>query len=211
MSYFITLEGGEGAGKSTALAAIREWLENRGIPLVCTREPGGTGIGEKLRDVLLDPENRELSQMTELLMMFAARAQNLDEVIRPALGRGHWVLCDRFTDSSRAYQGYGREMGLEAIEKLVGVVHPDLRPDITFLLDLPVDAGLERVNGRGNSDRFELNGSSFLDKVRAGYLELARNEPGRFALIDASRRPEEVEAQIRQVLHERLGKVDDRE
>lgn len=205
MSYFITLEGGEGAGKSTALAAVREWLENRGIPLVCTREPGGTRIGEKIRDILLDPGNRELSRMTELLMMFAARAQHLDEIIRPALERGRWVLCDRFTDSSRAYQGYGREMGLEAIEKLVGVVHPDLQPDITFLLDVPVDAGLERVNGRGTPDRLELDGSTFLEKVRAGYLALARKEPGRFALIDASRPPEAVTEQIRQVLQERLG------
>lgn len=206
MSYFITLEGGEGAGKSTALAAVREWLENRGIPLVCTREPGGTHIGEKIRGILLDPENRELSRMTELLMMFAARAQNLDEVIRPALERGHWVLCDRFTDSSRAYQGYGREMGLEAIEKLVGVVHSDLQPDITFLLDVPVDAGLERVNGRGTPDRLELDGSTFLEQVRAGYLALAKAEPERFALIDASQPAEAVTEQIRQVLQERLGK-----
>lgn len=206
MSYFITLEGGEGAGKSTALAAVREWLENRGIPLVCTREPGGTRIGEKIRGILLDPENRELSRMTELLMMFAARAQNLDEVIRPALERGHWVLCDRFTDSSRAYQGYGREMGLEAIEKLVGVVHSDLQPDITFLLDVPVDAGLERVNGRGTPDRLELDGSTFLEQVRAGYLALAKAEPERFALVDASQPAEAVTEQIRQVLQERLGK-----
>lgn len=205
MSYFITLEGGEGAGKSTVMATVRDWLENRGIRLVCTREPGGTRIGEKIRAILLDPGNRELATVTELLMMFAARAQHLEEIIRPALAKGHWVLCDRFTDSSRAYQGFGRELGLEVIERLAEVVHPGLEPDITLLLDVPVGAGLERVNGRGSPDRLEQDGRGFLERVRKGYLELARQAPERFAVIDATQPPEAVSEHIRRTLEERLG------
>lgn len=203
---FITLEGGEGAGKTSALVTIEQWLSDRGRTVVRSREPGGTPAAEKIRQVLLDPETGELEPMTELLLMFAARAENLARVIRPALARGHDVLCDRFTDASRAYQGGGRGLGIGQVNRLAGLVHPDLQPDLTFLFDVPVEVGMQRVAGRGDgNDRFERSRSDFLERVRAAYLTLARLEPERFVIIDASQEQKAVQQQLIEVLEGRLA------
>jgi len=201
---FITMEGGEGAGKSTMLERVAEWLERSAHPVVRTREPGGTELAEKLRDILLDRTNLLLSGKAELLLMFAARAQHLDELIRPALARGDWVLCDRFTDATWAYQGGGRGLPGEDIEALETLVHGDLQPDLTLLLDLPVELGLKRASRRSQADRFEQESIDFFQRVRNAYLERAAAAPGRFAVIDASKGVEEVWAQIQLALQERL-------
>jgi dTMP kinase len=201
---FITIEGGEGAGKSTMMSRVAEWLESRGLRVIRTREPGGTGLAEKLRDILLDRNNISISSRAELLLMFAARAQHLDELILPALARGDWVLCDRFTDASWAYQGGGRGLPRDEIETLETLVHGDLQPDLTLLLDLPVEQGLRRVAERGQADRFEQESRLFFEQVRNAYLERAAAAPDRFAVIDASRNMEEVWSQIDPVLQERM-------
>jgi len=201
---FITLEGGEGAGKSTVMERVAQWLEQKGRRVVQTREPGGTELAEKLRDILLDRNNLVLSGTAELLLMFAARAQHLDERIRPALARGDWVLCDRFTDATWAYQGGGRGLPREHIEALETLVHGDLQPDLTLLLDLPVELGLQRASNRSQADRFEGESFEFFQRVREAYLERAAAAPGRFCVIDASRKLEDVWAQIHVVLQERL-------
>jgi dTMP kinase len=201
---FITLEGGEGAGKTTAMETIAAWLTRRGREVVVTREPGGTEAAERIRGLLLDPGTGALSPLSELLLMFAARQENLEGVIRPALEQGRDVICDRFTDASRAYQGAGRGLGAAAVESLAGLVHPDLQPDLTLLLDVPVEVGMERILGRGAPDRMEQNRPDFLERVRAAYLEQARREPNRFAVIDASRPVEAVGRAIERTLEERL-------
>ncbi len=202
----ITLEGGEGAGKTTAVATVRQWLEQQSRTVVETREPGGTVPAERIRALLLDPETGDLDPLTELLLMFAARAENLRQVVRPALAAGADVVCDRFTDASMAYQGYGRGLGEGPVHALARLVHPDLQPDLTLLLDLPVADGLARARGRGDQpDRFEQNERAFMDRVRAGYLAQARAYPGRYALIDASQSLDRVQARIRAVLEERLS------
>lgn len=202
----ITLEGGEGAGKSTVLADVRAWLEAQGRQVVVTREPGGTPAAERVRNLLLDPETGALHPLSELLLMFAARQENLEQVIRPALAAGKDVICDRFTDASRAYQGGGRQLGLEPVEKLAALVHPDLVPDLTLLLDLPVTQGLERVGGRGAElDRMERAGLEFLERVRRAYLEQAEREPERFVVVDASRPLAEVRQALARILVERLA------
>jgi dTMP kinase len=201
---FITMEGGEGAGKSTMMDRVAEWLEQSGHRVIRTREPGGTELAEKLRDILLDRNSLLLSGMAELLLMFASRAQHLDERIRPALARGDWVLCDRFTDATWAYQGGGRGLPREHIETLETLVHGDLQPDLTLLLDLPVEQGLRRASRRSQADRFEQESIEFFQRVREAYLERAAAAPGRFSVIDASRAREEVWAQVRLVLQERL-------
>jgi dTMP kinase len=202
----ITLEGGEGAGKSTAVAVVRQWLIDRGRHVVLTREPGGTPAAERVRDILLDPATGELDPMTELLLMFAARAENLAAVIRPALSAGSDVICDRFSDASMAYQGGGRELGRAPIERLSALVHPDINPDLTLLLDVPVEIGMARISQRGGGpDRFEQNRRGFLERVRDCYLDQARREPARFAVIDAARPLPEVERAIVEALAERLG------
>lgn len=201
----ITLEGGEGAGKTTALATIEAWLRERGIDPVITREPGGTPQAERIREILLDPATGSLAPISELLLMFAARNENLEQVIRPALAAGKYVVCDRFTDASLAYQGGGRQLGREPVEILARLVHADLTPDLTLLLDVPVEIGLERIGGRdGGPDRFEQNRPEFLERVRQAYLDQAEREPGRFQVIDAGASIEEVAARIRVVLAERL-------
>lgn len=189
----ITLEGGEGAGKSTALDVVRERLEKRGIEVVVTREPGGTVLGEAVRAIVLDPARRDLCAETELLLMFAARAQLVRELIRPALAAGRWVVSDRFTDASYAYQGAGRgqpEQRIAELERWAAT----LKPDLTLLLDLPSAEGLARIGGRGQADRIELESSDFFDRVRAAYRARAAAEPGRFRVIDASRPIAEVRA-----------------
>lgn len=201
---FITMEGGEGAGKSTMMERVSDWLEQSGQRVVSTREPGGTVLAEKLRDILLDRNNLLLSGRAELLLMFAARAQHLDERIRPALARGDWVLCDRFTDATWAYQGGGRGLPREDIEALEALVHGDLQPDLTLLLDLPVEQGMLRASNRSRADRFEQESMDFFKRVRKAYLERAAMAPGRFAVIDASKGQEEVWAQIHTILQNRL-------
>mgnify|MGYP001816237962 CR=1 FL=1 len=198
---FVTLEGGEGAGKSTNLTYVRERLEQRGIRLLLTREPGGTGLGEKIRALLLDPNNADMVSDAELLLMFAARAQHLQEVIQPALQTGTWVLCDRFTDATYAYQGYGRGIELERIAVLEQWVQGERRPDLTLLMDLPVEMGLERAGRRSEPDRFERQTLAFFERVRNGYLNLAQAEPQRFRVIDASQSLHEVSEQVSAVIH----------
>jgi len=202
---FITIEGAEGAGKSTMAQRAGDWLEARGHRVIRTREPGGTDLAEKLRQILLDRRNDGLDGLAELLLMFAARAQHLAEVIRPALARGDTVLCDRFTDATWAYQGGGRGLPADAIGRLEQLVHGDLRPDLTLLLDLPVELGLRRASDRSASDRFESESLAFFERVRAAYRERAAGEPGRFAVIDAALPVEQVWAQVERALTERLA------
>jgi dTMP kinase len=199
------MEGGEGAGKSTMMSRVADWLENAGHRVIRTREPGGTDLAEKLREILLDRDNNSLSGRAELLLMFAARAQHLEELIRPALARGDWVLCDRFTDATWAYQGGGRGLPRDEIETLEKLVHGDLQPDLTLLLDLPVEQGLKRAARRSQADRFEQESARFFEQVRDAYLERAAAAPERFAVIDASSNMTEVWSQIDSVLRERMG------
>ncbi len=182
---FITLEGIEGVGKSTQAAFLAEHLRAGGRDVVATREPGGTSIGDRIRSILLDPAGEGPAEDTELLLMFAARAEHLARVIRPALAAGQWVVCDRFTDATYAYQGGGRGIAAERIERLENWVQGDLRPDRTFLLDLPVEEGLRRARGDRDGDRFEREQRDFFERVRRIYLERARAEPERYRVIDA--------------------------
>ncbi len=184
---FITLEGIEGAGKSTVIAEIEEQLHRRDIQTLCTREPGGTGIAEAIRELVLAPREREsLHPRAELLLVFAAREQHLIEVIRPALDAGIWVICDRFTDASLAYQGAGRGIGAKRIEMLAEWIHGDLWPDLTLLLDVSVDVGLARARKRSEPDRFEREKNEFFDRARECYNALAAAQPQRFVRIDAA-------------------------
>jgi len=205
---FITLEGIEGAGKSTLATFVRDSLEQAGRAVMLTREPGGTPLAERIRQIVLERGTEVLSPVTETLLMFAARALHVQQVIRPALARGTWVVCDRFTDATRAYQGSGRGVDAQLIETLASAVHRDLEPDCTLLLDLPVPAALARAAARpGNrrADRFEAETAGFFEKVRAGYLELARTAPRRFRVIDASLPLAEVERRVGSVLTELQG------
>jgi len=201
---FITIEGGEGGGKSTNMAFVEAYLVARNIELVVSREPGGTDLSEKIRSLLLDPENKGMASDTELLLMFAARAQHLNELIQPALSNGKWVLCDRFTDATYAYQGGGRGLSVQRIAQLETWVQGELRPDLTLLLDLPVSLGMERAGKRGNLDRFEQEEMAFFERVRACYLERARQKPGQYRIIDASKPLDEVQRQISLVLDQAL-------
>ena len=189
---FISLEGGEGAGKSTLLTGLHAYLEQRGIALVQTREPGGTRIGEAVRQIVLDPVFAGLAAETELLLMFASRAQLVREVIEPALSSGRWVLCDRFADASYAYQGAGRGQPVQRIADLETWACAGLEPDLTLLLDLSVSSGRARIAGRGDADRIESEADGFFERVRAGYRARAAAEPQRFRIIDASHPPASV-------------------
>jgi len=193
---FITLEGIEGAGKSTCLAHVRDRLRARGLSVETTREPGGTPLGEALRHLLLAPDGPSPTDDAELLLMFAARAQHLAEKIRPALDQGRWVLCDRFTDASYAYQGGGRGMDPARIQVLEEWVQGDLVPHLTLLLDLPPAEGLARAGRRSAPDRFEEEDLAFFERVRQTYLALARAHPQRIKVIDASRPLSDVQAQL---------------
>lgn len=199
---FITLEGGEGAGKTTSLGSVREWLQRAGHEVVVTREPGGTELGERIRDLLLHRQELAISPDTEVLLMFAARAEHLARVIQPALAAGKTVLCDRFTDATYAYQGGGRGVSQARIAALESWVQGDLRPDLTLLLDVPVDLGRERAANARAPDRFEREPDRFFERVRATYLARAAREPGRIRVIDAGRKPEEVARAIAAILHE---------
>nr|WP_219857354.1 MULTISPECIES: dTMP kinase [unclassified Pseudomonas] len=193
---FITLEGPEGAGKSTNRDYLAERLRAQGIEVVLTREPGGTPLAERIRDVLLTPGDEPMNPDTELLLVFAARAQHLAEVIRPALARGAVVICDRFTDSTYAYQGGGRGLSMERITTLETFVQGDLRPDLTLLFDLPVEVGMARASARGRLDRFELEGQAFFDAVRSAFLQRAKAEPTRYYLLDAAQPLSQVQQAI---------------
>ena len=203
---FITFEGGEGVGKSTQLQRVATWLCSRGLEVVMTREPGGTPRAERLRAILLERGDEPMPVSCELLLMFAARATHLANRIEPAVARGAWVLCDRFTDATYAYQGGGRGVPERDIDALVSIVHPGRQPDLTVLLDAPVDIGLGRAgrrNGSDGPDRFETERREFFERVRARYLARAEREPRRFRVVDASGDVETVEAAIRAIL-ERL-------
>ena len=197
---FITVEGTEGAGKSTALTAMANYLRDRDVDLVVTREPGGTPLGEQLRGVLLDPATGSLAVESELLLMFAARAQHLHQVIRPALENGQWVLCDRFTDASFAYQGGGRGLPFQRIEQLEQWLHGDLQPDLTLLFDLPVELGLERAAKRNQPDRFEQEQAVFFTAVREAYYHRLQASGGRIQVVDATKTVEQVKQQANQFL-----------
>lgn len=199
---FITVEGGEGVGKTTNMDFLEEHLRRQGVDLVVTREPGGSELGEDLRHLLLQPRNEVVSPTAELLMMFAARAQHISELIEPALAAGRWVLCDRFTDATYAYQSGGRGLPRDKIRSLEHLVQGELRPDYTLLLDAPVGVGMARARGRGELDRFEQEEVAFFERVRATYLQLAEQSSGRYRLIDASDSLEEVQRQLRKVCRE---------
>ncbi len=197
---FITVEGGEGVGKTTNLAFIADYLRASGIELVQTREPGGTPLAEQIRALLLQARDENVAPMAELLLMFAARAQHLERVVQPALDAGAWVLCDRFTDATYAYQGGGRQLDLGVIADLERLVQGNFRPDLTLLLDLPVAEGLARADARGELDRFEQEQLAFFERVRGVYLERARRFPEQFHVIDASGSLAEVQGSIGKVL-----------
>lgn len=201
---FITLEGGEGVGKTTNLDWVATWLTTRGIEVVKTREPGGTPRAEAMRGLLLDPHQSEpLDADAELLLVFAARAQHLARVIKPALERGAWVLCDRFTDATFAYQGGGRGLGFERIAQLEDFVQQGLQPDLTLLLDMPMQAAQQRVDARGQQrDRFEQEQGAFFQAVREAYLARAAQAPERIVIIDAS----QPLAGVQQALGEQLSR-----
>ncbi|WP_207884445.1 dTMP kinase [Pseudomonas sp. 30_B] len=193
---FITLEGPEGAGKSTNREYLAERLRERGIEVQLTREPGGTPLAERIRELLLSPSDEAMAVDTELLLVFAARAQHIAEVIRPALARGAVVLCDRFTDATYAYQGGGRGLPVERIAQLESFVQGDLRPDLTLVFDLPVEIGLSRAAARGRLDRFEQEGRAFFEAVRSTYLDRARAEPARYRIVDAAQPLAEVQRSL---------------
>ncbi|KAB2932292.1 MAG: dTMP kinase [Candidatus Contendobacter sp.] len=197
---FITVEGGEGAGKTTQLEFMREYLEQAGCRMTLTREPGGTPLGEEIRALLLGHRHDSMALATETLLMFAARAEHLARVIRPALAAGRWVLCDRFTDATYAYQGGGRGLSPGRIAILEDWVQGGLRPDLTLVFDLPVAVGLERAGQRGAADRFEREEMAFFERVRAAYLDRARRNPDRYRIVDADRPIERVRAEVEAIL-----------
>ncbi|MFV3416108.1 dTMP kinase [Pseudomonas nitroreducens] len=204
---FITLEGPEGAGKSTNREYLAERLRERGIEVQLTREPGGTPLAERIRELLLDPSDEKMAVDTELLLVFAARAQHIAEVIRPALERGAVVLCDRFTDATYAYQGGGRGLPVERIAQLESFVQGGLRPDLTLVFDLPVEIGLSRAAARGRLDRFEQEGRAFFDAVRNTYLDRARAEPARYRILDAAQSLADVQRDLDALLPSLLERL----
>ena len=200
----VTVDGGEGAGKTTQMGFMREYLERRGCRVVVTREPGGTSLGEEIRGLLLGHRDGGMTLAAETLLMFSARAEHLERVIRPALAAGCWVLCDRFTDATYAYQGGGRGLPLERIAVLEEWVQGTLRPDLTLLLDLPVATGLARAGRRSMADRFEREDVDFFERVRAMYLKRAAHEPDRYRVVDASQSVKAVRAEVETMLAEWL-------
>ena len=193
---FISIEGVEGVGTSTIIEARKKFLEVKKIDLVVTREPGGTVLSEKIRELLLQVNNEAPGEMTELLLIFASRAQHLEKVIRPALENGIWIICDRFTDATYAYQGGGRGLKTSVIAELESMVLGELRPDLTIILDLDPETGLARAKERGELDRFENEKDEFFNKVRSAYLDIARSNPDRCFVIDASQNVEQVSSDI---------------
>ena len=198
---FITVEGIEGVGKTTNMDFIHQQLLASGREVVVTREPGGTPLGEAIRGLLLDPEYTGMDSRCELQLMFAARAEHLSKVVWPALEKGQWVLCDRFTDATYAYQGGGRGIDSGVIARLEELVQGEFRPDLTLLLDVPVEVGLSRAGKRGALDRFEQEQVEFFERVRQAYLDLAESHHGRYRIIDASRPLTQVQARLESVMH----------
>ncbi|MBU0562836.1 MAG: dTMP kinase [Gammaproteobacteria bacterium] len=205
---FVTLEGPEGAGKSTNREYLAERLRACGVDVVLTREPGGTPLAERIRELLLTPADEPMAVDTELLLVFAARAQHLAQVIRPALERGAVVLCDRFTDATYAYQGGGRGLSIERIAQLEAFVQGELRPDLTLVFDLPVEVGLARAAARGRLDRFEQEGLRFFESVRRAYLERAKAAPSRYRIIDAGQPLNVVQQNVQALIPELMGRLD---
>jgi dTMP kinase len=202
---FITLEGSEGVGKSTQCTLLANAIAGEfGQSLCLTREPGGTALGESVRSILLETTLPPMDAMTELLLMFAARAEHLSKVIRPALNAGQWVLCDRFTDASYAYQGGGRGLGADAISILENLVQNELRPDLTIILDLDVDVAFRRIESRGQTDRFEREKREFFEKVRQVYLRRAKECPDRIVIVDAAASIEQIHGVVRGIVRKRL-------
>ncbi len=197
---FITIDGVEGAGKSTQIDFIRDYLSNKGINVILTREPGGTELGEKIRELLLSPETKSMHSETELLLMFAARNEHIHRKIMPALAQGDWVLSDRFTDASYAYQGGGRGLDINRIAQLEQWVLQDFIPDMTLLLDVPVELGMSRIESRGKKDRIELEAMDFFNRVRESYIDRSKQFPDRIKLIDSSQTVEFTTQQIKAVL-----------
>jgi dTMP kinase len=202
---FITFEGIDGTGKSTHVRRLAKYLRKRGVPFVVTREPGGTQVGEQIRRLLLNPKISKMSPLTELTLMYAAREQHLEEVVRPALARGRVVISDRYNDASYAYQGYGRMLGVQTVRALDRIIAGRTQPDLTLLLDLDPQAALSRARKRNTrhrmkNTRFENHGLKFQKRVRAGYLTLARQQPRRIKLIQADRPMAEIEADIQKIV-----------
>jgi dTMP kinase len=210
---FITFEGIEGSGKSTQIALLAQYLLSKGLRNVLTREPGGTSIGDQIRKILLDPANRLLDPSAELLLYAASRAQHLREIILPALAEGLTVLCDRFSDATLAYQGYGRGIEIAMIRSLDRIVTAGMRPDLTVLFDIEAASGLARARGRNSTRgldqeaRFENEELAFHERVRQGYLQMASEEPDRMRVVDASGTPEAVQASVRKIVDERMRSV----
>ena len=210
---FITFEGIEGSGKSTQISRLLQYLTNSGRPATLTREPGGTPIGDQVRKILLDPANKLLDPTAELLLYAASRAQHLREVIRPALDAGRVVLCDRFSDATLAYQGYGRGLSLDTIRELDRIVTAGLRPRLTILFDIDAATGVGRARGRNTRQglhgeaRFENEELLFHNRVRDGYLDLAKQDSGRIRIVDAARTPEEIQDDVRRLVDEVLKKT----
>jgi dTMP kinase len=203
---FITLEGGEGAGKSTQLKLLAGWLRTRGIDVVETREPGGAAGAERIRELLVKGDTDRWTPMAETLLHYAARADHLDRTIRPALAAGRWVICDRFADSTTAYQGYGHGVPFDVIDSLFKAVVGDTAPDLTLILDVPVEQGLQRATARsGHENRYEQMAIGFHNRLRDGFLTIARQNPQRCALIDASRAVDAIQSEIQAEVLRRLG------
>ncbi len=202
MAYgkFITIEGTEGVGKSTNLTYVHDWLKKRGVEVVVTREPGGTPLAEEIRTLLLAKREEPVDETAELLLVFAARAQHLQQTIKPALARGAWVLCDRFTDATYAYQGGGRGLDVATIAQLEQLVQGDLRPDLTLVLDIEVELGLQRARQRAELDRFESEAVAFFERVREVYRSLAQAAPERYAVVDAGQPLSAVQRDIDRLL-----------
>lgn len=200
--FFITLEGSEGVGKTSNMAFIKSLLQQQQIDFIETREPGGTPLGEALREMLLGEAFKGMSDDAELMLMFAARAEHVAQVIKPALAKGQWVLCDRFTDATYAYQGGGRQLDMQRIAGLENWVLGELRPDLTILLDAPVEVGRERAGKRSAPDRFEQERDAFFNRVRETYLARAKAEPQRIKVVDAAQVLPDVQAQIKEILQQ---------
>jgi dTMP kinase len=196
---FISIEGIEGVGKSTNMAHLTNILEERGLKVLTTREPGGTPMAERIRELLIEHGDETMPEIAELLLMFASRSLHVSNVIKPALAAGTWVVCDRFTDASRAYQGGGRGIPLDDINQLARWVMGDLEPDLTILLDAPVETGMSRAGQRGDPDRFEVERNEFFVRVRDTYLQLAAAEPERFVIVDATKDLKSVQNDIARI------------
>ena len=202
---FITVEGIEGVGKSTNIEFLAALIEEKGLKVIRTREPGGTPMAERIRALLLEHGEEPMTDIAELLLFFASRSLHIQNAIKPALQAGQWVVCDRFTDASRAYQGDGRGLNQDTINTLANWVQEDLQPDMTVLLDAPAEVGMDRAGRRGAADRLEIEKTDFYARVREGYLALAKSEPHRFIVIDASRPLSQVQADIAENITELLS------